>query len=67
MATVSKPVQLKSGRWRVRWIDANGKRRSLTHDSHYDAKAALAKAHTLPTCALAMRSSASCRQRTTRG
>ena len=47
MATVSKPVQLKSGRWRIRWIDANGDRRSSTHDSHNDAKAALAKAHTV--------------------
>lgn len=47
MSTVSKPVQLKSGHWRIRWIDCDGRRRSATCDSYNDAKAALAKAHTV--------------------
>ena len=43
MAKISRPVQLPSGRWCIRWLDATGKRRSETHAPHNDARAALAR------------------------
>ena len=44
MAKSSAPHQLASGRWRIRWTNAAGKRKSATFRSHNDAMSALARA-----------------------
>lgn len=41
---MSKPQQLPSGKWRVRWIDAAGKRKSATFRTEAAAKAGLRRA-----------------------
>lgn len=46
MSSVSRPVQLPSGRWRIRWLDAAGQRKSASFATHNEARAALARAHT---------------------
>jgi len=43
VARTPKPTQLPSKRWRGRWLDATGKRRSATFATHNDAEAALAR------------------------
>ena len=45
MSSVSRPVQLPSGHWRIRWLDAAGKRKSAVHATHNEARVALARAH----------------------
>ena len=45
MAAISRPIQMPSGRWRIRWLDAAGKRKSATFATHNEAKAALARHH----------------------
>ena len=46
MSTVSRPVQLPSDSWRIRWLDSAGKRKSAVYATHNEARAALARAHT---------------------
>ena len=46
MARIARPVQLPSGTWNIRWIDATGRRQSATFASHNDARQALARRQT---------------------
>lgn len=46
MARNSRPVQLPSGHWRVRWLGHDGKRQSATFPTHNLARAQLARAQT---------------------
>ena len=43
MASAPAPVLLPSGRWRIRWLDHAGQRKSATFPSHNEARAALAR------------------------
>jgi integrase len=42
---MSAPVKLPSGRWRARWFDHQGKRRSATFASEAACRSAMARAH----------------------
>ncbi|MSP93513.1 MAG: site-specific integrase, partial [Myxococcales bacterium] len=46
MANPSRPIQLPSSRWRIRWLDAGGRRQSAVLDTHNEARAALARHQT---------------------
>ncbi len=45
MPAVSRPRKLPSGQWRIRWLDAKGKRRSATLATYNEALAALSRHH----------------------
>jgi integrase len=53
MARIARPVQLPSGRWRIRWIDHTGARVSATFPSHNEARQALARRQTEATAIIA--------------
>ena len=44
MAKSPVPFRLPSGRWRIRWFNAAGERKSVTFDTYNEARAALARA-----------------------
>ena len=45
MPAVSRPRRLPSGQWRIRWLDATGKRRSGTFAAYNEALASLSRQH----------------------
>ena len=42
-AAISRPIQIPSGHWRIRWLSAAGNRQSATFSAYNDARAALAR------------------------